>query len=218
MPRRRSNRRHPRVAVALVADQVVGPLAGRPRPAGRGTQIASKTGLSWLLSCRWPGVSTTLNGRPRPSQPRWTLVVSPPRERPSASVWLRTMAPASMPWTAVQGLARDLPETALHVTSRRPTPRSPTPPSTCAVVWAWRARPGRVNPRCIDGKDRVAGSIPAGGSSTNQQVRLGPATDLSRGQEPATAFAREFASPTCALSRDASPVKATPRRPWRQLI
>jgi hypothetical protein len=29
---------------------------------------------------------------------------------------LRTMAPASLPWTAVQGLARDLPETALHVT------------------------------------------------------------------------------------------------------
>jgi hypothetical protein len=34
MPRRRSTRRHPRVAVALVADQVVGPLAGAAPSCG----------------------------------------------------------------------------------------------------------------------------------------------------------------------------------------
>jgi hypothetical protein len=45
-------------------------------------------------------------------------------------------------------------------------------------VWAREALDGGVNARRIDGKDGVAGSIPAGGSTTNQQLRPGPATGL----------------------------------------
>ena len=72
-------------------------------------------------------------------------------------------------------------------------------PFTCSVAWVGEALHGDVNHPHIHGKDGVAGSIPAGGSATNQQLRPGPAIDLLRGQEPATAFAREFASPTCVL-------------------
>src|SRR5690606_21126598 len=42
-------------------------------------------GTSCGLSPAWPGVRITLIGSPRPSVARWILVVSPPRERPSAS-------------------------------------------------------------------------------------------------------------------------------------
>jgi hypothetical protein len=41
---------------------------------------------------------------------------------------------------------------------------------------------GVVNRRRIDGKDGVAGSIPAGGSTTNQQLRPGPAPGLFHGR------------------------------------
>jgi hypothetical protein len=62
-------------------------------------------------------------------------------------------------------LARDLPETALCAASRRPTTRSSAAPLTCVVVWGREALCGVVNPWRIDGKDGVAGSIPAGGST-----------------------------------------------------
>ena len=71
------------VAVAPVGDQMRGALAGRPN-AGLGTRIASSSGSSWVLSWRWPAVTSMASGRPRPSQARWTLVESPPRLRPSA--------------------------------------------------------------------------------------------------------------------------------------
>jgi hypothetical protein len=57
---------------------------GRPRPT-RGTRMASKTVSSCLLSWRWPAVSTTDSGLPRPSQEGCILVPNPPRLRPSAS-------------------------------------------------------------------------------------------------------------------------------------
>src|SRR5437899_1076263 len=47
--------------------------------------MPSSTGTSCVLSCRWPAVSTTASGRPRPSAARCSLVVKPPRLRPSAS-------------------------------------------------------------------------------------------------------------------------------------
>jgi hypothetical protein len=62
----------------------------------------------------------------------------------------------------MRALARDLPETALHATSRRPTTQSPAAPFTCAVVWSCEALRGDLNHRRIDGKDGVAGSTPAG--------------------------------------------------------
>src|SRR5204863_10131633 len=38
-----------------------------------------------VLSCLWPSVITTASGRPLPSPARCSLVVRPPRLRPSAS-------------------------------------------------------------------------------------------------------------------------------------
>ena len=63
------------------------------------------------------------------------------------------------------GPCQRLPETAPRVTSRRPTARSSAPPFTWAVVRSREVLTGGVNPRRIDGKDGVAGSIPAGGST-----------------------------------------------------
>jgi hypothetical protein len=62
-------------------------------------------------------------------------------------------------------LARDLPETALRATSRRLTSPLSTAPLTWAVVWSREVLRGVVNSPRIDGKDGVAGSIPAGGST-----------------------------------------------------
>jgi hypothetical protein len=76
-------------------------------------------------------------------------------------------------------LARDLPETALHAASRRSTTRSSIAPRTCTVVWPREVLRGVANNPRIDGKDGVAGSIPAGGSTPNQQARPGPAPGLS---------------------------------------
>jgi hypothetical protein len=70
--------------------------------------------------------------------------------------------------------ARDLPETTPHSASPRLTRRGVAGPPTCAVAWAREVLHGVVNRPRIDGKDGVAGSIPAGGSTTNQQLRPGP--------------------------------------------
>ena len=75
-----------RVAVAPVGDQVPRPLAWPARPPGRGTPIWSSSRASWVDSWRSPALTTMPSGRPRPSQARCSLLVSPPRLRPSA--WL----------------------------------------------------------------------------------------------------------------------------------
>jgi hypothetical protein len=76
------------------------------------------------------------------------------------------MAPGFVPETTPLGaLARDLPETALRVTWRRPTTQPSAAPFTCSVVWVGEVVHGDVNHPRIDGKDGVAGSIPAGGST-----------------------------------------------------
>jgi hypothetical protein len=62
-------------------------------------------------------------------------------------------------------LARDLPETALHATSRRPMNQPSAAPFTCVVVWGREVLQGDANHPHINGKDGVAGSIPAGGSA-----------------------------------------------------
>ena len=72
-------------------------------------------------------------------------------------------------------------------------------PFTCSVAWVGEALHGDVNHPHINGQGWGRRFDSGGGSTTNQQLRPGPAIDLLRGQEPATAFAREFASPTCAL-------------------
>ena len=98
-----------------------------------------------------------------------------------------------------QSLARDLPETALRAASRSLTTQPSAAPATCSVAWVGKVAQGHVNRPRIDGKDGVAGSIPAGGSTRTPQVRPGVAPGLSRDQEPATAFAREFARLSCTF-------------------
>jgi hypothetical protein len=69
-----------------------------------------------------------------------------------------TMAPAFVPRTITQGaLARDLPETALHVTSRRLTPDPSTAPLTSVVVWAREVLRGVVNSPSINGMEKGSG-------------------------------------------------------------
>jgi hypothetical protein len=57
---------------------------------------------------------------------------------------------------------------------------------TCSVAWVGEVVHGDVNPRRIDGKDGVAGSIPAGGSTTDQQVRPGhqPTCRAAKSRQP----------------------------------
>jgi hypothetical protein len=73
-----------------------------------------------------------------------------------------------------RALARDLPETALHATSRHPTPRSPATPFTWAVVWQREVVHGGVNSPRIDGMQGVRGSNPL--SSTPGQTASPPST------------------------------------------
>jgi hypothetical protein len=94
--------------------------------------------------------------------------------------------------TTTQGLARDLPETALHAASPRLRTQASTAQLTCSDMRPCEALHGDVNYLHIDGKDGVAGSIPAGGSTQKPQLRPRPAPDLSLGQDLATAFAREL--------------------------
>ena len=55
----------------------------------------------------------------------------------------------------VELLARDLPETALHIASRCPTTQTSAVLLTCAVVWGRGVLHGDVNHRRIYGKDAV---------------------------------------------------------------
>lgn len=62
----------------------VGRERGRPRPI-RLIAPASSDGTNAWESCRSPGVSSSTSGWPCPSTRRCSLVVNPPRLRPSAS-------------------------------------------------------------------------------------------------------------------------------------
>lgn len=72
-------------AVALVAQDVVGPNSWLSRPKA-GTRIVSITAVNWVQSLVFPPVTAEASGRPRASQARWILLVSPPRKRPSAEL------------------------------------------------------------------------------------------------------------------------------------
>jgi hypothetical protein len=88
------------------------------------------------------------------------------------------------PWHGLpcRALARDLPGTALHVASRYPTTQPSTTPHTCAVALVGEVEHGVVNHPSIHGKDGVAGSIPAGGSTH-------ALTSANAGQSPSQAVA-----------------------------
>ena len=91
-------------------------------------------------------------------------------------------------------LARDLPETALHVALRCLTSQPSTRPPSCANVRARGVLLGVVNQRRIDGKDGVAGSIPAGGSTPTPQVTPVQHPACRRATRLRPPRAREFAS------------------------
>ncbi len=58
--------------------------------------------------------------------------------------------------TTMQGsLARDLPETALHIASRRLTTQPSTTPLTCSVAWVGEVMHGVVNHPSINGMQEV---------------------------------------------------------------
>jgi hypothetical protein len=85
-----------------------------------------------------------------------------------------------------------LPETTLRATASHPTSRLSTAPLTWAVVWGRVVLQGVVNHRRIDGKDEVAGSIPAGGSTTTPQLRPGKGPGLTRARGRIPPFARDL--------------------------
>src|SRR5699024_4773834 len=68
---------------ALSATTASGRVLGRPGPR-RGTRMSSRTSTSMAPSLRWPPVSTIASGIPRPSTAAWTLLLSPPRDLPTA--------------------------------------------------------------------------------------------------------------------------------------
>jgi len=72
---------------------------------------------------------------------RRSIVSGEPKCRPSPSV----------PYANGAWRARDLPETALHATSPRLTPRPSTASLTCVTVWEREVVQGVVNPPRIDG-------------------------------------------------------------------
>jgi hypothetical protein len=69
---------------ALSASTASGRIRGRPRPT-RPTATVARVGSKATESWRCPTVVRNPSGRHRPSAARWTLVESPPRDRPSDS-------------------------------------------------------------------------------------------------------------------------------------
>jgi hypothetical protein len=72
----------------------------------------------------------------------------------------RTMASASRHGLPYRALARDSPETALHVASRRPTTQPSAASLTWAVMWTREVLQGVVNHPRVNGMQGVRGSNP----------------------------------------------------------
>jgi hypothetical protein len=84
--------------VGLVAGQVIGTRAGPTPPTRAATRTWSTSPTSWVVSASCPGVRQVARLRPRPSQMVWTLVVSPPRDRPRACCRLAWIEPSPFSW------------------------------------------------------------------------------------------------------------------------
>ncbi|GGT81200.1 hypothetical protein GCM10010256_46170 [Streptomyces coeruleorubidus] len=69
--------------IRAVGQNGQGRVRGLPGPL-RGTRMRDITVSKAGASPAWPAVTVKARGRARPSAARWTLVLSPPRERPSA--------------------------------------------------------------------------------------------------------------------------------------
>jgi hypothetical protein len=75
------------------------------------------------------------------------------------------MAPTLLPKTAMQGPCQRFARNCATRSLTSPHDPTSTAPLTSVVVWAREVLRGVVNSPRIDGKDGVAGSIPAGGST-----------------------------------------------------
>jgi hypothetical protein len=84
IPRLRSQARLAADEYALSAIAVPGRVRGRPFPR-RAMRTWFSSGMNCGQSPCWPGVRIRVTGRQRRSAAKWILVLSPPRDRPSAS-------------------------------------------------------------------------------------------------------------------------------------
>jgi hypothetical protein len=85
-------------------------------------------------------------------------------------------------------------------------------------VWGREVLHGVVNLPRIDGKEGVAGSIPAGGSTPNQQARPGLVPGLFPARSPSNRHLPEICqSELYVVIRSEPAVGATPSRLWRSL-
>jgi hypothetical protein len=116
------------------------------------------------------------------------------------------MASASMHGLAYRALARDMPETALHVASRRPTTQPSAAALTRAVMWIREVLQGVVNYPRINGMQGVRGSNPL--SSTTGQ-RADSASAVPGSPAPGSRLAA-----TAVAQADPSPTRASHRRCW----
>jgi hypothetical protein len=80
----------------------------------------------------------------------------------------------------LEALARDLPETELHATSRRPTTRPSAAPFICSVAWVGEVMHGDMNHPRIDGMQGVRGSNPLS-STTVRYSNPDPPKSRSKG-------------------------------------
>jgi len=129
-------------------------LRGRPSPPGRGTRMLSSSGSSWVLSCRWPAVTSIPSGRPRPSQAKWILVVSPPRYGPMPGPdHHRILGSGRSPFSSAGGV---LVGPARWSRPRPPPSRPPRPHRT----WSGRARAGVPGPIGLPTTEPLIAGLP----------------------------------------------------------
>ena len=141
----------------LVTGQMIRSRAGPPHRLGRATRTWSTSPTNWAVSASCPGVSRVARLRPRPSQTVWSLVVSPPRDRPSACCRLAWIAES--PLCGHQRRAG-----GLGPRWSRPGRPSPAPQQHRPSVQAGLdACPGAVGlPAREPLVDRLPGPVPAG--------------------------------------------------------
>lgn len=142
--------------VALVSDDLLGRVLGRPGPH-RLTLMRAMTCSNWVQSLTFPPVIVKASGRPCPSQARWIFVVSPLRDRPIAS-------PGQIP---LFGPRRHAGEPARSWSPHTPRSSRQHPRRRSAA-----GRGPGAGPRC---RRPTSGGSVRRPSSTDRSVQAGPA-------------------------------------------
>jgi hypothetical protein len=112
--------------------------------------------------------------------------------------------------------ASDLPAAVPHTASQHPISVPSIRPATCSSIERSEVPRCPPNGPTIDGKDGVAGSIPAGGSTPNQQLRPGPAPGLLHVRSASNRHLPEICQKTRSVvvrTRSAAPGLAGPPPP-----